>query len=207
MFIAIIIMIELPKDEEFWNSERGLEMLSSFANFEMTREEVAKRIGITQRTLNSWLKNNPLMKMAYSFSEQDFISLAEAKLRKAILNEPDVYTEEIITEKKVYDEDGVQVAKVVTKKLHKKPITTDKDLIKFYLVNRSPARWKMVPEPIIVRDVSKMEEIMQEWSKLGMSEENIIVEEKQEQETVQQIDEIEESQSVEWSQKIEEIRE
>lgn len=159
-------MSNLPKNLEFWLSETGLEILMSFGRAGMTIKEVSEKIKISQKEFKEWLGYDKIHS-AYYLTEVDYVAVAEAKLIKAILNKPDTFTEEIITERTIFDEHDNVVGRVVTRKLHKKPLKAENDLIKFYLTNKAPSSWSLHPEPVKKRDVSKMEQIMQEWATEG----------------------------------------
>jgi hypothetical protein len=154
---------QLPKTLEFWLSDKGLLILNSFGRAGMTVKEVCEKISISQKIFKAWMETHHSIRNAFNLEERNYIDIVEGKLLKAVTNEIETYNEKSVVERIVYDSEGKQVGKVVTKKTVEKPIKIESELMKFYLTNRAADKWAYSPEPIKKRNVSKLEEIMQEW--------------------------------------------
>lgn len=123
-----------------WTTEEALEELKSVSK--LTLKEIAAYIGISESTLGRWRKQSE----AFDEAIQQKVDIEDRRrVQKALLDACFDRKVTTVSKKQVLDRDG-QVHDLVEEKTT--VIPADVRAQKFYLTNRSPARWKDKPEAV-----------------------------------------------------------
>ena len=114
-----------------WLTDEGLLKLEAWARNGLTYEQIAKNIGITDRTLYAWMKEySPISQTLKRGREVVDIEVENALLKRAL-----GYTYREVT----YEEDNGKLKK---KKVVDKEVVPDTTAQIFWLKNRKPEEWR-----------------------------------------------------------------
>lgn len=114
-----------------WLTDEGLLKLEAWARNGLTYEQIAKNIGITDRTLYAWMKEySPISQTLKKGREVVDIEVENALLKRAL-----GYTYREVT----YEEDNGELKK---KKVVVKEVVPDTTAQIFWLKNRKPEDWR-----------------------------------------------------------------
>lgn len=115
------------KKYEYWITDEGITVLIGFARNGFTTEEIAKKIGISRKTLVAWRKKYNNVNIALSAGFEQANMLVENALFKTAVGF--YYTEE------TSDKDG----NVIPVKKYQKPSPAAQ---RYWLKNRDPLHWR-----------------------------------------------------------------
>ena len=122
-----------------WCTQDRLEILTAWAALGLDKEQIAKRMGITRKTLYVWQNKHPEIKAAIELGASGADNRMEHSLYQ---NGTDRYVT-LHTYEYEYDSDGNCIRKKIVKTEHKF-IRADTSAQIFWLCNRRPDRWKDV---------------------------------------------------------------
>lgn len=124
---------------EAWCTQDRLELLQAWAALGLTMEQIAKRMGITRKTLYVWQDKRPEIKAAIDLGASGADNRMEHSLYQ---NGMDRYVT-LHTYEYDFDEEGNKIRERIVKTEHKF-IRADTSAQIFWLCNRRPDRWKDV---------------------------------------------------------------
>lgn len=134
---------------DFWLTDEGLILLRAKSRDSLTKTELAKRMGISPKTLSLWENKYPEIKTALAQGREiTDIRVENAILKKALGFE----TTEV---KKVVKADGAEEVTTVYKS-----VPPDVSAASVWLKNRCPDRWK--DKPCEESSLSKVDKILEE---------------------------------------------
>jgi len=138
-----------PSKADQWLTEDGLSLLTSYKRNDLTDAEIAKKIGISDKTLRSWKKRY----LPISSALKKGFEYAVADAEKALVSK---FKTQILTEKRTeiwQDHDGNKKTHVVTTEKQVPPDTT---AIIFFM--KAKAGWR---DNTIVTDSSAIDKLDQ----------------------------------------------
>lgn len=124
---------------ESWCTQDRLELLTAWAALGQTMEQIAKRMGVTRKTLYVWQDKRPEIKAAIALGA----SGADNRMEQSLFqNGMDRYVT-LHTYEYDYDDAGNKIRERIVRTEHKF-VRADTSAQIFWLCNRRPDRWKDV---------------------------------------------------------------
>lgn len=122
---------------EYWISTDGLLLIEGWARDGLTKEQIAKNIGISRDTLNEWEKKFSDISDALKKGREVVVREVE----NAMIKRAKGYEVEETTEELKFNRKSGQNELVITKRV-KKHIAPDTGAAAFVLKNYAPDKWK-----------------------------------------------------------------
>lgn len=134
---------------DFWLTPEGLLLLRAKSRDSLTKNELAKKLGVAPKTLNMWEKKHPEIEEALRQGREiTDVRVENAILKKALGFE----TKEV---KKVVKADGAEEVTTVYK-----CVPPDVSAASVWLKNRCPEKWRDKPQE--EDSLSKVDKILEE---------------------------------------------
>ena len=145
----------MPKGKyQEWLEKDGLDLISGWARDGLTDKQIAKNMGISERTYYEWNKKYPQISQAIKIGKKPVDYAVENALLKSALGF--TYTEETSELKwdRASGQEVMKVTKTVKKYAPPNPVS-----IFYWLKNRRPDMWRDQP----VRADSKDDDVMDSY--------------------------------------------